>query len=352
MRILFISTNITNSGGVSKVTSLKANYFADELHHEVHIASTNDTTQKTFYDFSDIIRFHFITSKLNFLKLITFQLKLKKLVKEIKPDLVIVNDNGFKSFLIPFVFSKPKLVYELHASNKHLLDSEAYKNIPFYKSIVKQALKKCDAIVLLNQSQKLDFLPENKQFVIPNPVEVYNGFLKSEPTQRAIAVGRITTLKGYERMLKSWKEIIAKHPNYVLDIFGSTDNSFDIESIIQSLEIQSNVSVHKAVNNIEEHYKNADFLLHASFDECFPMVFLEAMNFGLPIVCYPLNSDLVNPKYCLISENEEEYLNNIFKLIENENLRNNLGENAKKESVKYEINLIMEKWKFFLKKNS
>lgn len=273
MKILYITTRVSGSGGVAKVLSLKASCLVEKFNHDVHIISSNDFDNTTFFSFSENIKLHFIKKSKVIFRQLFFVYEIRKLVNKIQPDVVIIADNGFKSFVIPFIISKTKIIYELHASTNHFLNSTTYKNIPFYKFILKKALKKCDYVIKLNKSQNFDFLPKNRQIVIPNPIKFYEGKIKFVNSKRVIAVGRMTSLKGYERMLHSWKEVCKKYPDYILDIFGASDKDFDIEKLIKDLKMDNSVKVHETVNNLEEFYLNSEFLLHASYDECFPMVF-------------------------------------------------------------------------------
>lgn len=347
MKIVFISTGITNSGGVSKVTALKANYFAEVLNHEVHIVSTNDNSILPFYTFSKSVHFHFISSKSNFLQLLSFQTKLKQLIKSINPDLVIVNDNGIKSMLVPNILPKSiKSFYEIHGDVEYFLELKAYKiKLGWLKKYLIRQLNKFDKVIALQSAQRLDFIPIEKWKVIPNPIVIENknkGILKQN---KAIAVGRISPIKGYERLLQIWSKVVDKYPNYVLEIYGDNESDYSIDAEVEKLDLAKNVKVFNAVSNINEKYQEAQFLVHSSFSESFSMVILEAMSFGLPIVCFPLKSDLIKSDYCLISENKEEYLKNILRLIEDENLKSKLEINAIKESKKYDLESIKLQWK-------
>lgn len=352
MKILFISTNITGSGGVSKVTALKANYFADELHHEVHIISTNDKTNQPFYDFSKAITFHFIASKSKIFKLITFQSKLKQIIKKVEPDLVIVNDNGIKSMLVPNIIPKSiKCFYELHGDLEYFSELKAYKlKLSKVKGYIKKQLVKFDRIIALQTNERLNFISKEKWEVIPNPIIIESKNNSIVKQQKVIAVGRLTPVKGYERLLRIWSKVVEKYPDYVLEIYGDKEKGYSINTEIEKLNLNKNVKVFNAVSNVYEKYQESQFLVHSSFSESFSMVILEAMSFGLPVVCFPLKTDLIKTDYCLISENENEYLKNVLKLIEDENLKNNLGEKALNESKKYELNSIMKKWEVILKK--
>lgn len=352
MKILIISTNITGSGGVSKVTALKANYFVDELHHEVHIVSTNDNSKHPFYTFSKSVHFHFISSKSKLLKLITFQFKLKQIIKNITPDLIIVNDNGIKSFLVPNIIPKSvKCFYEIHGDVEYFSELKSYNfKYDWLKKYVKKQLCRFDKIIALQPTKGLDFIPKEKWKVVPNPIIIEVNNDKIVKQKKVIAVGRITPIKGYDRLLKIWSKVVEKYPDYILEIYGDKEEGYSLNAEIEKLNLANNVKVFEAVSNISEKYQESQFLLHSSFTESFSMVILEAMSLGLPIVCFPLKTELIHSNYCLISENENEYLNNILKLIEDENLKNKLGKNAEIASKKYDLESIKLQWKSLLEK--
>lgn len=76
--------------------------------------------------------------------------------------------------------------------------------------------------------------------------------------------------------------------------------------------------------------------------------FLEAMNFGLPIVCFNLKSDLIDSEYCLVANNQNQFIDNIIQLIQDENLRIKLSNNAKSKSNNYKIEQIVKEWNTIL----
>ncbi|MCO6162884.1 glycosyltransferase [Flavobacterium sp. NRK F7] len=353
MKILYISTGITNSGGVAKVVSLKANYFTEQLNHEVHIISSNDTSQKTFFNFSPLIKFKFISKKHKIIKLLWFFIELLLYIKKYQPHVIIVTDNGFKGLLVPFFIShKIKSIYEMHATNDNFIYLGSKKNNLFSNRSIAYFLSKYHKIVVLNSHQKFQFILKDKQVIIPNPVVISNEVMTSSGNsmvyKKAIAVGRIVPEKGWDRLLRIWKEVITIHPDYYLEIYGEIDPKYNLNSLIEDLNLKKNVKVLKPVNDLERQYSTSDFLVHPSYYESFSMVILEAMSFGLPIICFDLTTDLVNSDYCLIAKNEQEFAENCIKLIENKEVRVQKGTSAKKASIEYESNVIMKKWEDLL----
>ncbi len=353
MKILYISTGITNSGGVAKVVSLKANYFVEQLNHEVHIISSNDTSEKTFFSFSPLIKFKFISKKHKIIKWLWFFIQIRSYIKKYKPHVIIVTDNGFKGLFIPFfISSKVKSIYEMHATNDNFIYLGSKRKDLFSNRSIAYFLSKYHKIVVLNSHLKFKFILNEKQVIIPNPVVIIEKETASNVDsiifKKAIAVGRIFPEKGWDRLLRIWEKVIKLYPDYQLEIYGEIDDKYSLNPLIEELNLKKHVNVLNPVNNLEYQYATSDFLVHPSFYESFSMVILEAMSFGLPIVCFDLTTDLVNSDYCLIAKSEEEFAENCIKLIENNQVRIQMGTNAKKTSFEYECKVIMKKWEDLL----
>src|SRR5690554_7519373 len=105
--------------------------------------------------------------------------------------------------------------------------------------------------------------------IIHNPLSFQPKEHSKRNNNRAIAVGRIVSLKGYERMIKVWKEVVQIYNDYILDIYGAATGEVDLEKLIKSYGLEKNVFVHNPVKNIKEKYLKADFLLHTSYSEAF-----------------------------------------------------------------------------------
>ena len=103
MKIVYMTYGIHYSGGMERVLSVKANYLADVLGHEVYIVITDGKGRIPFFKFSDKIRIIDLginyrdLSQVNRLKkvipylkkIITHRKKLSQLLYEIKADICI-----------------------------------------------------------------------------------------------------------------------------------------------------------------------------------------------------------------------------------------------------------------------
>ena len=93
----------------------------------------------------------------------------------------------------------------------------------------------------------------------------------------------------------------------------------------------------------------------ASITEGLPMVLLEAMSYGIPCIAYEIPSgvsDIIDDNkngYIIKNRNQEEYVNKLNKLINDNNLRKNMSNNAVNKSLDFKEEKIIEKWNNVLK---
>ncbi|MCB4234505.1 glycosyltransferase [Kaistella anthropi] len=85
--------------------------------------------------------------------------------------------------------------------------------------------------------------------------------------------------------------------------------------------------------------------------ECFPMVLLEALSVGLPVISY---DSPTGPKHILTNEsdsfivpykNSAIFAERLKQLMSDENLRKQLGIHAKINAERFEISKVMAQWK-------
>ncbi|MRX67430.1 Glycosyltransferase involved in cell wall bisynthesis [Flavobacterium resistens] len=360
MRLLYIVPKIKNAGGVARVLLIKANYFVENFGYEVHVLSQNEKKDLPFYDFNSEVIFHDMTLKGNvfqFLK--SYQKQVNKAIQEIKPDIILIADNGLKAFVFPFIVkTKSPIVFEIHGSK--FIEEKAQKTDFISKSIQKIkyrfkdfSVRKFTKIVALSEESRNEWKAKNA-IVIPNP-----SWIKTEKTadlknKKVIAIARNSYEKGLFRLLIIWKKITKKHSDWTLDIY--TDEVDALQIITTDLKLDSNINIFGFVKNIEEKYSESSIYAMTSRSEGFPMVLLEAMASGLPCIAFdcPIGPKTIiknGENGFLIPENDSEmYVEKFAFLMENEELRFKLGTNAKATSEKYSVDKIMEQWRQFLEK--
>ncbi len=102
--------------------------------------------------------------------------------------------------------------------------------------------------------------------------------------------------------------------------------------------------------NIKDELLNSSFFVLSSRFEGLPMVLIESITCGLPIVAFDCETgprEIIKNNDCGIlveNGNINELANAMKKIIADEELRKKLSINAIEKSKKYEISNIMSKW--------
>lgn len=190
---------------------------------------------------------------------------------------------------------------------------------------------------------------------IPNPLAFYPDKLSTDRSKLALHVGRLVDDKDQSALIRIWKVISVKHPDWRLRIIGTGENYGALKNLILEYGLSKCVEILSPTNKLIDHYLEASFFLLSSKSEGFGMVLIEAMSCGLPCIAFDCP---VGPRE-IIQHGENGFLveigniNNfadrINDLISNKALRIKLGCNARLSSFPYSKDLIFRKWNILLK---
>jgi glycosyltransferase involved in cell wall biosynthesis len=208
---------------------------------------------------------------------------------------------------------------------------------------------KFNKIITLSEENREEWSKKNS-IVIPNPIWLDTNVTSKLNSKKVIVVSRHSYEKGIDRLLLIWKKVISIHTDWVLDIYGKSEEKNNHLALANNLNLKNNVSFFEPVNNINEKYLEASMCLMASRYEGIPMVLIEAMASGLPCITYDCPCGpraVVNNNYngfLIENSNENEFVKAVCNLIEDENLRIQMGKNAKESTNKYKTDAIMKLW--------
>lgn len=131
--------------------------------------------------------------------------------------------------------------------------------------------------------------------VIPNSVAVETiraGAAQPEPHRwlddpaitTLVAIGRLVAQKNYAVLLSAFAQLAPRHPNARLLILGEGELRADIEARIEQLGLGEVVELAGSRPNPFGYLARADVFVSSSDFEGFPMVHLEALACGVPVV--------------------------------------------------------------------
>ncbi len=355
MKILYITNQICGAGGLERVLSIKASYLADNFGYEVHIATLNQYKKTLFFDFSDKINYHDIAVFGNFIKYFYKYISgLNRIIIKIKPDVIIVCDDGLKAFFLPIFLKKTcPIVYERHVSKNISInenDNQLQKlKIKFSFLLMNFLGKFFTKFIVLTKGNIQEWKLKNIE-VIANPLTFYPLESSTLKNKTVIAVGKQSYQKGYDRLLKSWQIVNKTNPDWKLKIYGTIDEKHKLNQLKKELNIDDSVCFFPAEKNIESKFLEASIFALSSRYEGFGMVIIEAMACGLPTVsfdcpCGPKDIILNGIDGFLVENNNiEEFAKKINFLIENENSRIQFGEKSKQNVKRFLPEIIMKSW--------
>jgi glycosyltransferase involved in cell wall biosynthesis len=101
-----------------------------------------------------------------------------------------------------------------------------------------------------------------------------------------VAAGRLTPQKGFDRLLPAWAQVVRRHPDWQLRIFGEGRNRAELQRQIDGLGIGDSAYLMGFTSRPHEEFARASLYVMSSRYEGFPMVLLEAMGVGLPVVSF------------------------------------------------------------------
>ncbi|WP_322971394.1 glycosyltransferase family 4 protein [Faecalibacter sp. LW9] len=356
MKLLYITNGINGSGGLERVLSIKASYFAEKLGYEVIILCLNEAHSDPFYQFSEKIRMVSIPVGGNpFQYICAYKNGIQKTVNDIQPDIISVCDDGLKAFFIPyFLKTDAKLIYERHVSKLiewkdhfSLMKKIGIKVKWFLMEIL---AKKFSYFVVLTEGNTKEWTSLKNLKVIPNPLSFFPEKSSTLENKVVICVGKISYQKGQDLLVKAWEKVHELYPDWELHLYGKEDLS-----ILDTHHLSHNIHYFPPAKDIEQKYLESSIYVMSSRFEGFGMVLTEAMACGVPCVSFDCDfgpSDIIQHQIdglIIDKENIHDLTDQLIKLISNYDLRKVLGSNAKINVQKFAIEPIAKQWENLFK---
>ena len=370
-KIVYCTPALYMAGGVERVLTLKANYFAEQLGYDITIILTEGRNLPLFYPLSDKVKvvnldlgfeelWHCSFTKKVFLylkKQRQFKQKLRDELMCIRPDITVSLLRREINF-ITGIKDGSKKIGELHINRANYRNFDARES-NFIKSLFSKfwmrnlvgKLQQLDKLVVLTDKDKASWVELSNVVAIPDPLSFQPSSRSELGNKRVIAVGRYSYEKGYDMLLSAWKKVAQECPGWRLDIFGDGDKS-SLEQLIESLNIDRDTcALHGRTSDIEKEYVDSSLFVCSSRFEGFGMVIVEAMACGLPVVSF----DCPWGPGSIISDGDDGVLvenanvdalaDKIIQVLSAKDYMHELAQNAVDKSKKYRLESIALKWK-------
>ncbi|MFA5283688.1 MAG: glycosyltransferase [Bacilli bacterium] len=260
-----------------------------------------------------------------------FEIQLKKVVQDISPD-IISSHLTCTFYLNKFLdYDKTHLFHTIH--NKPQAD------LPFIYRLFLRKNIQSGKIKLIGCSKKV---AEESQAFYGVPVQsIQNGIDARQILKKDIAlakydflcIGRMTKIKRFEDCVKAFYLVYKNNNNLKLCLCGYGKTKKRVLRLISHLGLNNNIDVYGADMDVGELYQNSKCFVLFSSREGAPIVILEAMSYGLPIIASDVNgvSDFVKEGvngYLFKCKDLYAASNFMEKIIHDESISNRLSLNS------------------------
>jgi glycosyltransferase involved in cell wall biosynthesis len=188
-------------------------------------------------------------------------------------------------FILGAKFFRKPLVIHVHAFSAESLFDET----PF--GLGRLVLSLADRVVALSESWREAMITRGKDLqimVIANPVLVSSAKIGSRRSSTPIVLfaGKLESRKGYQDLLAAAAQILKKFPETKFWFAGHGDLA-EASLLAEKLGIGNSIELMGWIDTqkMESLYHAANIFCLPSYQEGLPMVVLEAMGSGLPVVC-------------------------------------------------------------------
>jgi glycosyltransferase involved in cell wall biosynthesis len=236
---------------------------------------------------------------------------------------------------------KPK-IFHCHLINN---TSKLYRRNPIYKYIFKNITDRYIIPSKFSIRLLTDIgIREDQIEVVPNGVNIdkFKPLNKPKTENLLLFVGRLHPQKGLLTILESLQHL---HTSIQLKIIGPSLDSIFIRKIIEKVQLINKKTNHKVDylgaktgEELVKWYQKASLLVQPSLSELFPMVTLEAMSCGTPVVATNIGGipEIVADYKTgiLVPPNDAVKLAEAIQfLLDNEKIRIKFGEECRKRVV-------------------
>lgn len=367
MRVAYILPSLKKTGGAERIITEKSNYLAKKFGYDIYIITLfQDSNTPNSYPLSELVhqinlnipyytQYNYKYPKRLFIKYRLFksmQKKLTQTINSIDPD-ILIGVSYSHADLVCAIPCRAKKIIECHEP-RDLVASSYFNGSFISKFRIKHYYfhvieKNADLVVTLTNKDKLQWHKAKCVEVIPNFSSMHITHYSTCQMKRVIAVGRLSEEKGFERLIDIWKAVIAKHPDWKLDIFGEGELKNRLINHIKIKQV-NNISLCGTTSNISKEYSTSSICVVTSYFEGFSLVILEAMKHGVPCVAFdcPFGpANIIKDGSCgflIENGNSPMFTNKLSFLMENEDVRHKFSKECLVQAERYNIDIIMRQW--------
>lgn len=370
MKIVYCTHSVYNPGGMERVLLIKLAWLRENTPWDLLLVTTDQKDRPPFFPLPPGVRH--IDLGINYsddrslspLRKIRGYLRrrrlhrrrLGQLLSHERPDITVSLLPSESSF-IPSLPDGSRKVLELHFSRPFRLQYQRTGILGLIDRWRSRAdlrmVRRFDRFVVLTREDCGLWGNIPNILTIPNPAQpLTHRIADVASSRRVIAVGRLDRQKNFSLLIHAWALLKAdgRFPGWKLDIFGQGHERQALIDLAASLGVAGSVSICPPVTDIASQYLRSAFLVSSSRYEGMPMVMLEAMSCGLPVVstdyqCGPRDIIIQGRNGLIASGNSPAALADaIRRLMSDASLRSDMSAHALESMKRFNLDRIMSLW--------
>ena len=298
MKIVYYLPALYAPGGLERIITFKANYFADHLEgYEIYILTSEQIGRPIYYNLSPKVKhidlnvpfdWPFNQSRIN--KLLKypyhywlFKNRFSKTLKKLHPDFTISTLRRELNFISSIHDGSIK-IGEFHVTrHSYGVGSKEYgKSIVgklrrYWEKSFLNHLQQLSKIIILTHEEK-ELWPELTNLcVIPNPIIIPSDRQSDCTLKQVIAAGRYAPQKGFDLLIESWSIVTRQHPDWKLHIYGDGVLRTSLQQQIDQAGIGQTCFLEPTTEHIADKYCESSIFVLSSRFEGFGMVMAESV---------------------------------------------------------------------------
>ena len=382
MKIVYCLFGVYSTGGIERVTTVKANWLA-EHGYEVYLVTTGHAGRSSYYPLHPSIKHidlglcydeagelsRFTVYRRNYPKYRRHREELEKLFADIRPDIAVAAGWHEGSFL-----------FQLKDGSKKIIEHHGWRhaNVALYPVYLRElgyvtAMtrfkywlrtlwgnlmtykqgrydRRFDRLVVLTEEDKTYCSHCPTTSVIPNPITTPSLEVSPLSDKVILAVGRLDNQKNFPELIDIWALIAKDYPDWKLRIVGEGYTDVRILKKVKEHGLEEQFELCPFTKEIQKHYLSASIYAMTSAFEGLPLVLVEAESMGLPLVSYACPCgprDIIRDGqdgFLVEPGDKETFAARLRQLIEDEELRRRMGQAAKIHSQRFSLENVMKQW--------
>lgn len=371
-KILFLAMHL-GYGGAEKAIISEANILVEK--YDVEIACTYKLYDKPAFPLDERVKVSYLSETLkpnkDELKQAIQEKAFGKILKEAWRSIQVLRyrtasiKKAIQASDADIIISTRYLYHKILAKNKKAgvitiaQEHNHHNNNEKYIDQMIQSVKGIDYFMPVSQ-ELTDFYADKVGTTvckyIPHALDYIPEQVSALSDGNIVSVGRLAKEKGYQDLIDVFSLVAKEYPGWKLHIVGDGDERKALEQRIEDKQLQSQVVLHgyQSKEYINKLLAGSAIYVMSSYTESFGIVLIEAQSFGIPCIAF----DSARGALEIVKDQENGYLianrdfaamaEKIKLLIDNPQLRQQLGEKGRENSLQYSESVIQTKWFEFI----